>query len=455
MVEALSRKVSDSIVEPQALSDQGNSVDPTVDRAGKAGLARNDLALFEKVLGEAGAKLGKSDVTVSAGASSQSPSIHCPSCGSTRVFCDGFRKASLNAVSNEPIQRYRCAEYGHRWSEHIALNVIDNNKQINRISAKILQDAKNLVSAQKTKICAEMERTPTWIKAEIQIDKLLTQLKNDGRRPVTVTNYKRTLRLLLRKNADLFDPEATKAVLASLPMKNNSKDTAVSILTIWFDFNGIVWKKPRYTDDSKVPYVPTEKDIDLLISGLGKRTGTFCQVLKDTGARCGEVSALKWSDIDFGQRLVTLSGEKGSNSRTLKLCSKTIDMLCNLPRPKDRIFAGTSGLRSTFFQSRRRLAKKTANPTLLKIHFHTFRHWKATTEQHKTKDPWHVKMILGHKSIQSTEAYIHLEEMLYQEGSEEFTVKVADTLEDAVKLMEVGFEYHAEVEGHKLFRKRK
>jgi hypothetical protein len=46
--------------------------------------------------------------------------------------------------------------------------------------------------------------------------------------------------------------------------------------------------------------------------------------------------------------------------------------------------------------------------------------------------------------------------MIYQsEANDQFTVKVADTLEDAVKLMEVGFEYHAEVEGHKLFRKRK
>jgi hypothetical protein len=31
----------------------------------------------------------------------------------------------------------------------------------------------------------------------------------------------------------------------------------------------------------------------------------------------------------------------------------------------------------------------------------------------------------------------------------------ADTLEEAIKLMEIGFEFHAEVAGHKLFRKRK
>ena len=89
------------------------------------------------------------------------------------------------------------------------------------------------------------------------------------------------------------------------------------------------------------------------------------------------------------------------------------------------------------------------------IHFHTLRHWKATTEQHRTKDPWHVKMVLGHKSIQSTEKYIHLEKMLYEDISDQFIVKVADTMDDAVKLMEVGFEFHAEIEGYKLFRKRK
>ena len=44
--------------------------------------------------------------------------------------------------------------------------------------------------------------------------------------------------------------------------------------------------------------------------------------------------------------------------------------------------------------------------------------------------------------------------MLYNgDANDQFTVKVADTMEDAIKLMEVGFEFHAEIEGHKLFRK--
>lgn len=142
-------------------------------------------------------------------------------------------------------------------------------------------------------------------------------------------------------------------------------------------------------------------------------------------------------------------------SRVLPLAAKTLDMLANLPRNKEKIFGTVDGLRACYFIQRRKIAQKIANPRLLKIHFHTFRHWKATTEQHNTKDPWRVKMILGHKHISSTETYIYIEEMLYQnEANGKYTVKVADTLEDAIKLMEIGFEYHAEVAGHKLFRKR-
>jgi hypothetical protein len=46
--------------------------------------------------------------------------------------------------------------------------------------------------------------------------------------------------------------------------------------------------------------------------------------------------------------------------------------------------------------------------------------------------------------------------MMYDgDTSNQFTVKVANTMDDATRLMEVGFEFHAEIEGNKLYRKRK
>jgi integrase len=218
---------------------------------------------------------------------------------------------------------------------------------------------------------------------------------------------------------------------------------------------------PKYTDEHEISYIPTEKEIDLLIATLGKKMVCFCQLLKETGARCGEIAELKWTSIDWATRQVRIKAEKGSNSRILPLSQKAIDMLARLPRinrnpaRKDKIFAQADDMRSCFYLQKKRITERQANTNVMLVHFHTFRHWKATTEQHRTKDPWHVKMILCHKSIKSTETYIHLEKILYQgKANDQLTVKVADTLEDAIKLMEVGFEFHAEVAGHKLFRKR-
>lgn len=113
-------------------------------------------------------------------------------------------------------------------------------------------------------------------------------------------------------------------------------------------------------------------------------------------------------------------------------------------------------MRSSFFVQRRGIARKLANPRLLEIHFHTLRHWKATTEQHKTKDPWHVKEMLGHKSIKSTEFYVHVEKQLYQNNAnDDFIVKVASTPDKITALLETGFEYVMTKDNLAYFRKRK
>jgi integrase len=139
-------------------------------------------------------------------------------------------------------------------------------------------------------------------------------------------------------------------------------------------------------------------------TALGKKLSCFCQLLKETGARCGEITQLKWTSIDWAQKLVRIKAEKGSNSRILPLSPKALDMIALLPRinknpaRQDMIFANSDDMRSCFFLKKRQIANRHASPNLMLIHFHTFRHWKATTEQHNTKDPWHVKMILGHKT---------------------------------------------------------
>lgn len=60
--------------------------------------------------------------------------------------------------------------------------------------------------------------------------------------------------------------------------------------------------------------------------------------------------------------------------------------------------------------------------------------------------------LLGHKSINNTLIYTHL---VAFEQSDEYTSSVAKTVEEAQKLIEIGFEYVTEFDGVKIFRKRK
>jgi hypothetical protein len=63
----------------------------------------------------------------------------------------------------------------------------------------------------------------------------------------------------------------------------------------------------------------------------------------------------------------------------------------------------------------------------------------------------YVMRVLGHKSIQNTLVYTQM----VQFKKEEYTSATANTIEDAQKLVEEGFEYVTEIDGVKLFRKRK
>lgn len=110
---------------------------------------------------------------------------------------------------------------------------------------------------------------------------------------------------------------------------------------------------------------------------------------------------------------------------------------------------------SNFIHQRKRITHTYGNPRLREITFRTFRHWKGTIEYHKTHDSYHVKKLLGHKRLRSTEIYINLEQAVFTQENDEYHVKAVETLEEACKLLEVGFEYVTDMDSFKVFRKRK
>lgn len=264
------------------------------------------------------------------------------------------------------------------------------------------------------------------------------------------------LRSLRNNGANLYDPESVKETLKNMSVSENTKKAYADNYEVFLNYLGGVWEKPKYHITQKIPFIPTEAELDQLIASLSPRIATFAQVAKDTAARKGEIGCLKWTDIDFEKRLIFINEpEKGSDARVIKVSEKCINMINHLPRKSEKLFERIQNIARDFHLQRARAVYELSNPRLRKITLHTFRHWKATMEYHKTKDIIHVKQLLGHRNIKNTMIYITIEKALFQETDDEFTVNVAKTLEEACKLIEVGFEYVTDMDNAKIFRKRK
>ncbi|UCE16064.1 MAG: site-specific integrase [Candidatus Bathyarchaeota archaeon] len=293
-------------------------------------------------------------------------------------------------------------------------------------------------------------------KTKINIVNYLLQMKRNGRAESTIKRHNQLL-TQLSKLCDLNNPEEVKETLANFKWQTNTKRATANILNTYYKFLKIPFEKPTYAKEHKLPFIPTEQEIDLIIASGTPRTATRLQLLKETGARTGEIDHLEWTHIDTARKTIYITAEKGSNSRILPISNKLIAMLNRLPRENNKVFqTPADNFRKTFHFLRRRITKKLHNPRLKKIHLHTFRHFKGTTEYHKTKDIMHVKRVLGHKSIESTILYINIESSIYLTNSDEWTCKATTNTNEATQLIENGFEYVTTTPDKlMLFRKRK
>lgn len=69
--------------------------------------------------------------------------------------------------------------------------------------------------------------------------------------------------------------------------------------------------------------------------------GAYLQILLLIGARPGELRPLRWADVDFQWKSLTLHGEKGDGDRTIPLPPYVALLLQGLPRRSEWVFTTT------------------------------------------------------------------------------------------------------------------
>jgi site-specific recombinase XerD len=218
------------------------------------------------------------------------------------------------------------------------------------------------------------------------------------------------------------------------------------------------WNKPFYQRYDKLLKIPAEEKIDMLISKAVPRMALFLSMMKDMGTRPIELTWLKLSDVNLQNGVVSITGAKHTVGRVAKLKPTTLEMLKKYVNHRhlnlnDRIFPTMSdNVSEQYRRLRNGLTDKLQDLTFKMIRLYDFRHFKATMEYHRTKDLLHVKAILGHKDLRTTLRYAQL---LENPANDEYNCKVAKTIPEATNLIENGFEYVTEMDGTKLFKKRK
>jgi integrase len=243
----------------------------------------------------------------------------------------------------------------------------------------------------------------------------------------------------MAKHCDLDNTDAVKNCIANMKGANSYKDVFVKTYSYYVKLNNLVWDKPKFKSERKLPRIPTKEELLSVVSASSRKYAVIFKILMETGVIPVELANVGRRDVDLDRGILSVQGLKGHTSRSFKLKSHTLACLrVYLYRVKvERPFLDSKWMGKIWRRLRKRVAEKLCNPSVRTIRLYDLRHFYATTLYHKTKDILLVKQQLGHKKIETTLIYTQLVSF----GEEdEFSSATASSVSEAAKLVERALE---------------
>lgn len=200
----------------------------------------------------------------------------------------------------------------------------------------------------------------------------------------------------------------------------------------------------------------------MLIASARLELSIKLDISAQTGLRPIEVQGekgLKAKNIHPDQNTVTARITKGCNPRpplpiTKELTTRLQDYITkhNL-KPDDILFTGNArNYGKDYRVFRNRLANKLQDPTLRTIRLYDLRHAYATKQLRRTQNAETVRILMGHKKLDTTQKYLHL--LAGTNG--EWIVEGTTDKERAKQLLTADFTYQLTTpDGTMLFKKAK
>ena len=175
------------------------------------------------------------------------------------------------------------------------------------------------------------------------------------------------------------------------------------------------YKLLKNNDQKQVRYF-TEPEIDAILHNSSGISGEFILILLLTGMRRSELINLRWADIDFRNKLISVQANleavyhpKGYRPRSIPVSKELEGILLDLPQKGTFVFdSGRNAPAHTADYYTKEFQKLLSKLGILNANLHTLRHTFASYLVMNGTDIRTVQDLLGHSTVKVTEQYSHL-----------------------------------------------
>lgn len=187
-------------------------------------------------------------------------------------------------------------------------------------------------------------------------------------------------------------------------------------------FKGMKYPKVEYADKAFLDgsnvcriFSAVQHKIDWANNFVKKRNLAIFYILLCCGLRKSELLGLKMTDIDFDRKQIRIDGEtsKSKRDRIMPLNSSAYLALKDYIEEREKkspltlyVFISDGGQERLTESGFKHLLEKVSKLSGVKFHAHQFRHTFAVNLINKDVDIAKLKMLLGHKDIRMTAAYV-------------------------------------------------
>ncbi len=280
---------------------------------------------------------------------------------------------------------------------------------------------------------------------KIDLDRIrksyISYLISNGNSDSTVKNYSREIERFIthlkerKLQVILVDFELVTGYLAVAKKKRNlSQNTYSKLVVIMKGFLKFLYQSKIISEDiSSVIRTPkkvrkereylSEEDIKIVENYLNKMKGRFKgenirnSVIIYLGIYCGlrktEIINLEWKDVDFKEQKIKILNSKNGDERIVHFGKKLKEKLSEYRKIKKHykgaVILGNLGKRITSTSLHNTIKKiyKKSGIYRDKLCIHSLRHTFAVLLIKKDTDMHTIKTLMGHKSLDTTDQYLH------------------------------------------------